>query len=78
MILAVEKQNTRRHIRLCATLPTLDPTRVGWPSNTYLHVWRLQPHHPTHDTPPEDISFGVKWPEHAADYSPRSTGNVKN
>jgi hypothetical protein len=51
----------------------------GWlGSNNYLYVGRPQPHNPIHDTPLEDISLGVKWPEHAADYSPRSTGDVKN
>jgi len=78
MIMGVEKQNTIRHIRLCVTLSTVNPTRVDLGSNTYLYAGRPQPHHPIYDTPPEDISLGVKCPEPAADYSPRSIGEVNN
>jgi len=78
MILGEEKQNTRRNIRFCATLATVNPTRVDLGSNIYLYAGRPQPHHPIYDTPPEDLSLGMKWPKPAADYSPRSIGDVKN
>jgi hypothetical protein len=65
-------------MRRCASLSTINPTRVDLGLNAYPYVEKPQLNPPIHGTALEDISLGVKWPEFAAHYSTRSIGDVKN